>query len=129
MSYGFAVLKSSDIPRDWKCVICGTSEENRPLVAHVRYIQKMDGGAYVYSNGGENHPVHQSCLLQAFVNSQIKCFSCEEELYDKKAFFSSRSTKQVTRSDGTKGFLGQMPVPFFPCPCPLKELPPFILKG
>ena len=124
MSYGFVVLQSSDIPDNWKCAICLESEQKDLVIAHVRYIRGMDKRQVkVCSNGGEKHPIHQSCFLQTMANRNPKCPSCREELYDKEAFYFSE--RLVTRADGTQAFVREIDVPVFPCFCPVKDLPPF----
>ena len=126
MSHGFAVLESSDIPGDWECAICQESDQKDLIIAHVRYIRGMDKREVtVYSNEGEKHPIHKKCLHRAIANNTTNCLSCGKELYDIKAFASSKSSRWVTRSDGTQSVVGQIAMPFFRLKRPLKELPSF----
>ena len=124
MSYGFVILKSSDIPDNWKCAICLESDQEGPVIAHVRYTEEASTYT-IYSNEGEKHPFHRKCFLEAIAGANHRCPTCQEDLYDLETFYSSKSVEEQTEADGTSFAKGPLEVPFFPCPCPVKELPPF----
>ena len=122
MAYGCLVLKSSDIPSDWKCVICLESDQEDLIVAHVRYIRKKgEGNPKAYSNGGEKHPIHYKCMQEAFENDRFQCPSCREKLFEREAL----SERVVTHADGTEDAVREVAMCFFDYDNSLKELPPF----
>ena len=121
MSYGFALLQSSEVPDGWTCAICQESDQEDQIIAHIRYVERDEEATIIFSNGGEKHPIHHKCFKEAFVTGLPMCPSCREQLFTVTVL----SERVVTRTDETQDPEIAITMSFFKFTAPLTGLLPF----